>query len=287
MGHFIESVKESASSDDAFMGRTHALSALAVILLIFSFLPSIYMRLSGGDGGYAMLAMFCMVTAGGALLPDLDNTASTAKSSLGVFGTAISAFMRATSPPIQEMLSSKYDRKSTGHDDAHRGFYHTFLSGIIFGALFGFLCSPVISISMGPVTLDGRLISLLLLFMSVDLALSAILGQVWRKRKGLDALVSIIAAFAISWLIWHAMGDSGNFTMIGVGLGIGWIIHIIGDMFTVSGAPALFPLKIHGKYWYDIRFMRIKAGGLMENMVFTPVFIIVIIICLVRMALLL
>ena len=287
MGSWWESVRQTAGNDDAFMGRTHALSAVAVILAVFSFIPSLYMAMSGGDGGYAMLAMFCMVAAGGALLPDLDNTASTAKSSLGVFGTGISAFMRATSPPIQELISSKYDRRSTGHEDAHRGFYHTFLSGIIVGALFAFLCSPIISIKIGSLTVNGRLISLLLLFMSVDLAMSALLGEVWKAKRAMDSLVSIIVAFAISALIWYGMGEHGNYTMIGVGLGIGWIIHILGDMFTVSGAPALFPLKIRGKYWYDIRFLKIKAGGAMENMVFVPLFSLIIIICIVRMILLL
>lgn len=269
------------------MGRTHALSAVAVILAVFSFAPSLYMAMSGGDGGYAMLIMFCMVAAGGALLPDLDNTASTAKSSLGIFGTGISAFMRATSPPIQELISSKYDRRSTGHEDAHRGFYHTFLSGILFGALFAFLCSPVISIKAGGLIINGKLISLILLFISVDLAFSAILGEVWKSKKIMDSIVSIVLAFAVSAVIWYGMADHGNYTMIGVGLGIGWIIHILGDMFTVSGAPALFPLKIRGKYWYDIRFLKIKAGGAMENMVFVPLFTLIIIICIVRMVLLL
>lgn len=277
----IDYVKEQSQSDDAFMGRTHALSAVALILLIFCWKPLMYVRLSGGSKSLVILAMFCLVSAGGALLPDLDNTQSTAKSSLGATGSLISSFMRATSPLIQNTLRTKYDKPT---DDAHRGFYHTILAGLLFGALFTFLCSPAIAFHIGSFVVNGKLVALILMFLSVDMALSAILGEMFSSKKGMDTVISLAFSFGLSWMIWSNLPNGASYTMIGLALGLGWIIHILGDMFTTAGVPALFPIKIKGKFWYNIRFLKIQAGGLIENFFFTPLFLIVIVVSIFTIA---
>lgn len=278
----MDFIRHQASDDSAFMGMTHSLSAIALILAVFTFVPALYSHLAP-SGNLVMLALVCLVAGGGALLPDLDNTASTAGSELGVFGQMISAFMRTTSPLIQGATSTKYDRKgqSGKHDSAHRGFYHTILSGIAFGALMAFLCSPVISFKLFSLTVDGKLLSLVLAFLSTDLALSAVLGKIWKSKKIMDTIISLSLSAVVAWLLWSHMPNGTSYTLIGISMGLGWIIHLLGDAFTTQGVPLLAPvIKIKGKRWYDLRVLSIKAGGSFENMVFIPLFIIIIVICL-------
>jgi hypothetical protein len=42
--------------------------------------------------------------------------------------------------------------------------------------------------------------------------------------------------------------------------------------------PVLFPIPIKGHLWWHVRLLPIKAGGVIENFVFIPFFIIVILI---------
>lgn len=269
-----------SESDDGFMGRTHALSAVALILAVFAFIPSIITKLSDGSNtqsAFAMIALITLVSAGGALIPDLDNTNSSAESQLGIFGTMLSAFMRATAPLVKVALHTKYDKNL---DNAHRGFYHTGLCAVLMGALFAFLCSPVINFKVGPVTCNGRTVALILAFISTDLALSTIIGAIWKSKKTLDMIISLSMSFGIAWLLLSIMPAHVPYTLIGLLFGLSMLIHDLGDCFTTQGAPILFPLPIRGKMWYDVRFLKIKAGGLIENYVFMPLFIVIIIISL-------
>lgn len=276
-------VAHEVESDDAFMGRTHALSAVAAILAVFAFVPALYDRLApNANGSLVVLALMALVAAGGALLPDLDNTTSSAESQLGVFGSMLSAFMRTTAPIVKTAFHSKYDKNL---DDPHRSFYHTALSALLAGALFSFLCSPVIDFNLGPVPVNGRMMALVLAFISTDLSLSTIIGSVWKSKKLVDTVVSLGMSFAIAWFLLHSMPSGIPYTIVGVSLGVGYLIHIIGDCFTTSGAPVFFPIKIRGKLWYDIRFLKIKAGGVVENFVFMPLFIIVVVVSLIAIAL--
>lgn len=270
-------------SDDAFMGRTHALSAVAVILAVFAFIPSLYDKLApNSNGSLIVLALIALTASGGALLPDLDNTNSSAESQLGIFGSMVSAFMRGTAPLIKTAVHTKYDKDL---DNPHRSFYHTALSAIIIGALFAFLCSPAISFKLGPVPFNGRMMALVLAFISTDLSLSTIIGSIWKSKKAVDTIVSLGMSFVVAWFLLYSMPSGISYTIVGVSLGVGYFIHILGDCFTTSGVPVLFPFKIRGKFWYDIRFLKIKAGGVVENFVFVPLFILIIIISIIAIAL--
>lgn len=276
-------VANEMDSDDAFMGRTHALSAVAVILAVFAFVPALYAHLApNADGSLVVLALMALTASGGALLPDLDNTTSSAENQLGVFGSMLSAFMRTTAPIVKTAVHSKYDKNL---DDPHRSFYHTALSAVLIGLLFSFLCSPVIDFSIGPIQFNGRTMALVLAFISTDLSLSTIIGSIWKSKKLVDTVVSLGMSFAMAWFLLHSMPSGIPYTVVGVSLGVGYLIHIIGDCFTTSGTPVFFPVKIKGKFWYDIRFLKIKAGGVIENFVFMPLFIAVIAISLLVIAL--
>lgn len=280
---YLDYFRNESMSDDAFMGRTHALSAVAVILAVFAFIPSLYDKLAPNtNDSMIVLILICLVAAGGALLPDLDNSQSSAESQLGIIGSMLSAFMRATAPIIKTAVHTKYDKNL---DNPHRSFYHTAVSAVLIGALFTFLCSPVISFKLGPIECNGRTMALVLAFAATDMALSTIIGAIWKSKKTVDTIASLAMSFGIAWFLLESMPTGISYTIVGIALGIGYIIHIAGDCMTVSGTPLLFPLKIHGKLWYDIRFLKIQAGGVVENFVFMPLFIIIIVISLIAILL--
>ena len=70
------------NDDAAFMGHTHVLSALGVVLTYFAFTH-------GLRTSVAVIALFTLNVAGASLANDLDNTASTSKSSLGIIGDIV------------------------------------------------------------------------------------------------------------------------------------------------------------------------------------------------------
>lgn len=283
MNSFIDRLRDKLRSEDGFMGMTHALSAVAVMLVILVFKPDLMNTLFGSTSIPVFILMLLVVT-GGALMPDLDNTQSSAKSSLGFVGQGISIFMRSTSPIIQSLFSTRRDKKP-GDDrfSAHRGFYHTFLCAILIGALCFFLCSDKIHINIGFV-IDGRFFSIVLAFIGAHIALSTLFGSFMRKLKGsagvLGVIVPTLVSLLVVGLLWSMLPTDVSYSRIGVAFGLGWIIHIIGDMCTTQGVPALAPIPIKGKCWYDIRFLPIEAGGTVENYIITPVLIAVIIFTL-------
>lgn len=284
MDSFIDRLRDKLRSEDGFMGMTHALSAVAVMLVILVFKPDLMNTLFGSTSIPVFILMLLVVT-GGALMPDLDNTQSSAKSSLGFVGQGISIFMRSTSPIIQSLFSTRRDKKP-GDDrfSAHRGFYHTFLCAILIGALCFFLCSDKIHINLIGFVIDGRFFSVVLAFIGAHIALSTLFGSFMRKLKGsagvLGVIVPTLVSLLVVGLLWSMLPTDVSYSRIGVAFGLGWIIHIIGDMCTTQGVPALAPIPIKGKCWYDIRFLPIEAGGTVENYIIAPVLIAVIIFTL-------
>lgn len=236
------------------MGITHAISAVAVVMLLAAFLPSVWSRIDGGSGGLAFLALFCLVTAGGALMPDLDNTASSAQSALGFVGEAISIVFRATSPLIQSLVRTGKDNDDAG---GHRGFYHTAVAALLFGLLFVWLCGP-----FGP--LPGRYVALGLAFVSAHIALSVLAKPVMyavRRAGGLlGFLMPTLLSIGVVYFLWVLCSSSMDYAVMGVGFGLGWFIHEVGDCFTKQGCPILWPVPIKGKMWWDVRFAKLQTG---------------------------
>lgn len=263
-------------TDDGFMGLTHALSAVALVLAVLAFAPTVIDTVFGKTDPWYM-TLLCLVIVGGALMPDLDNTNSSAESALGFIGSGISAFMRATAPMIQGLLHTKYDKDL---DNPHRGFYHSGVSAILAGGLAYLLCSMP--------GRTGEITSLVLAFISVHIAVSTIakkiIGKMKSKAGPVGFIVPLLISIGIIVLLWKMLPVSVSYSKIGIAFGIGWFIHILGDMCTTQGVPVLWPIPIRGKMWWHVRLLPIKAGGVIENFVFIPLFLVIIgisIICIV------
>ena len=277
----LASLRDRTRSESGFMGLTHALSAVAVLAVILPFRKEWLISVVGTDSAPFIVLLF-LVVIGGALMPDLDNTNSSAESALGFIGSGISAFMRLTAPIIQGLIHTRYDKDT---DNPHRGFYHTALSAVLAGGIFAFLCGPTISVPIGDiVVIDGKRFALILAFIGAHIALSTLGEPLLAKLKSAAGLFEFLVPTAVSAVIvgalWSQLPDTGvNYAMIGVAYGFGWLIHILGDMFTVQGVPVLFPFPIHGKMWWHVRLLKIKAGGVVENLIFIPLFLIITLVC--------
>lgn len=281
----LEELKKNP--DGGFMGTTHALSALAFFLLMISFFTEETLALLGTADPW-VLVLALIVTAGSALIPDLDNTASTSKSSLGYLGDALSVVFRVTSTMIQSLVRMRRDDPTP---NPHRGFYHTIPGALLIGGLVfaatrltgGDFTAPF----LGEMNF-GKLSALIITWLCIHMAIAGLakdfVRKVKRKHGAVGELVNFIFSFGCAAMVWSQIPPDLDFWWLGVSVALGCFFHSLGDCFTTSGCPILFPLPIKGKMWWDIRFTKIKAGGVVENAIFVPVFGIICVVSILNMA---
>lgn len=270
----LKAIKTKTHTEQGFMGMTHALSACALVLALIAFAP-LFMEKVLGVWQISFVALLCLALIGGALMPDLDNTNSSANSALGFVGDGISAVMRATAPIVKNMVHTKYDKDL---DNPHRSFYHTGVSAILVGGLGASACAIT--------GMTGKICAMVLAFIGAHVALSTLLKGSLKKAAGksnkiIGALLPLVFSLAVVAALWFTLPKTVPYWEIGVAFGLGWLVHILGDMCTTSGVPLLWPVPIRGKMWYDVRLLKIKAGGAVENVLFIPLFTIIIIISVV------
>lgn len=267
-------------SDAGLMGPTHALSAVAFALLA-TWLASDFMFdtvLQSTDVIVFISAIIIII--GAALMPDLDAVKSTSINVLGVVGAGMSTAMRGFSSIIQGTIKGPYDKSS----DPHRGFWHTLIAAFLAGGLFMGLTSIEVNLfDVGdrPVTV-ATLIVLFVLYISIKLVLASLFKSFYNKNKSSTGKIGMsIGALAVSAILVYLLPSNIDYRWVGGAVTFGWIAHLLGDMMTVSGVPILFPLKIKGKRWWDIRLpLGIKAGGFIETTVLIPIFSIIILLSL-------
>lgn len=273
--------------DHAFMGRTHALSALAIFFILLAFIGDFFNTILGTTSPWGIIGA-AIVIIGASLIPDLDNTHSTAKSTLGVIGSGLSIIMKSSSVLIQGIVSTKYDKDSS---NPHRKLWHTPIIWLLVGlGLLGlFSLSTVISLPIiGEMTLGG-IFAFLILYVSMQLTLMGLLTSTMKglkKKHGFMGEVVVDGiALVFTFLVFNQILESNinGYQWLAASFTIGAWIHILGDLMTTMGVPLLFPIKIKGKFWYNIRFLPIQAGGVIENYIFTPVFIVMIIFSVIKL----
>jgi membrane-bound metal-dependent hydrolase YbcI (DUF457 family) len=267
------------------MGPTHALSAVAAMLAVVAFLPDVA-QVVFTPYILPVIVAAGFVTAGASLIPDLDNTTSTSKNTLGVLGIGLSAFFRVSSAFLQTVIRTRRDDSSP---DPHRGAWHTVPAAL----LLGFLTWLATTIP-GEVTIPGLertvtwgyVAAFILATTLTHLALAGLAGSAMRKVKKsgpLGELIALLISVGIMATLFFFMPTDVPFIWLGVAVAFGCFIHTLGDCFTTAGAPILFPLSgfIKKKFWWNTRFTSIRAGGPAE-VLFVIVFVVVIIISLIR-----
>jgi len=264
-----------------FMGFTHSLSAIALFLTFFAFWPDYFERLFGTYDVW-VVTLACIVTAGAALINDLDNSVSTAENSLGLLGNILSAIFRGSSVFLQTTIRTKRDDLTP---NPHRGAWHTIPAALFLGGMtiLGTRIGGSTTLPMIGNIEYGTLVALLITYILVHLSLSSIGKDFMKSIKTsgpLGELIAFVVSFVVTYSIFVNLPKDLDYWWLGVSVALGMIIHIVGDAFTTAGVPILFPLsaKLKGKFWWNTRFTSIKAGGVVERYLFVPFFGVLIVL---------
>ena len=272
------------NSDGGFMGPTHALSGVAAFLFVAAFFSSFFQKIYGPTN-YPIFIAALILVIGGALLPDFDNTKSTAISVTGIVGQLISTAMRASARAIYAVTRGKLDKPSA---DPHRMFWHTILAGVGVGALVSLLVKTTSPISF---TVAGRSISLahfivgFFLLIATQLMFAVFFKKLIKKISGgLGIVMSWLIGLGITIALLSTIPNGASLTWVGISISAGWLIHILGDTLTTAGTPLLFPLSHKGHRWWSWRLPPyIHANGPIEHYVFFPLFLVIIGISLFKL----
>lgn len=274
-----------SDSSSGFMGYTHALSAFAVVLAVLAFAPQVFKGVIDVKS-IPVVLMFVFTAVGASMVPDLDNTASRAKSDLGFFGVLLSGVFRVSSSVIQTTIRTKRDDPEP---NPHRGFWHTIPAALLLGGLvvLGTNVKGHLTLPFAEKITWGDVIGLVVVFLMVHLTLSSIGKGVMDKIKKSNAIGEFIAlgiSIVITYSLFVLIPGDLSLWWLGVAVAGGMLIHIVGDTFTTAGTPILFPLSavVKGKFWWTTRFLKIKAGGAFENIIFVPAFSIIIVVSLIK-----
>lgn len=234
------------------MGPTHALSGVAVWMA-----GAAGVQLLGGTVPSAELAVGAAVTAGAALLPDIDHPSSTVARTFGPVSGAVSSAVDRVSTTVYNATRMPREAPRTG---GHRTLTHTAVFAVAAGALVGIACG-----------LLGRPAAATVLFLTLGLAIRGLMGR-WARRQGwvVTTLLTGGAAAAAMW--WLPSGR--GYPVLGVAVTVGALTHCLGDMITKQGCPLAWPLVHRGKRWWEFAppaALRIRAGGSFEKTVLVPV----------------
>ncbi|GAA2798447.1 metal-dependent hydrolase [Saccharopolyspora taberi] len=224
------------------MGRSHALSGWCAGLAVAGSL---------GQHHPAGKLVLATVTAGFALLPDLDHRGSTASRLLGPVTAAVSWLVRTIAVVIYRYTAGPRDEPVSGE---HRTFWHSGVAAGLLGLAAGYGTAA-----------GGHLVVLGVLVTGVLLAVAA-LGD-WVL---LPAGFALVAAFVQGP---QAVLDDVAGWPIGVVVAVGCVVHDLGDMLTKSGCPLLWPVPIAGETFFELRppsWLRFRTGGPVENIVVFP-----------------
>lgn len=244
------------------MGPSHALSGAAVWLAGSWALD----RFAGYEQSPLAVAVGTAVCAGGALFPDLDLSGrvtrnrggATVSRTFGVASLFVAEVIEKVSLGVYHAtkLSRDPDR-----DNGHRTLTHT----LPFTALVGWGTTALCT-AYGKVAVVG------ILFLMIGLALRGLFEE-WAKRAGW-ALVTLVSLAAAYLTFLRLPGDRG-YPLLGLAVGVGCLVHILGDLITRAGVPILWPIPIGRRMWRMIGLpdgIALRAGGAVEVYLFRGAF---------------
>lgn len=272
-------------SEDGFMGYTHAISALAIVMMCLAFIPAFIPKVVGNDNIWVIL-MFVLGTIGASMVPDLDNTKSRAKSDMGFFGVILSGFFRVSSSTIQTVIRTS---KDDAEPNPHRGFWHTIPASLLLGFL-AYLATRVkgeIDLPIFGEMTWGTLFAMLIVATLVNLTLSTLFKEFMdkvRKSPGVGEIVAALISLSISFTLFLNIPKDESFWWVGVAVAFGMIIHILGDLLTTSGVSlfAFIGVLWTGKIWWITRLTKMKAGGAAEKMLVIPVCVVLTVVACIK-----
>ncbi len=215
------------------------------------------------------LAVGTAMCAGGALLPDLDLSGrvctdqggATVAHTFGVISLFVAECVEKLSLGIYDLTRTRRDPRL---HNGHRTFTHTvpFNAGVGVGVFE--LCRHV-----------GKPAVLAVLFVTFAMALRGLFER-WAERAGW-VIVTLVAAGATVGA-YHLLPGHRGYPVLGVALGVGGVVHLLGDMITSHGCPVLWPIPTGRRMWRNIGVpdvIAVRVGGKVEVFVLRTLFFLV------------
>jgi membrane-bound metal-dependent hydrolase YbcI (DUF457 family) len=239
---------------DTMLGPSHALSGAAVWLTGSWALE----QFSQYHQTPLEIAVGTAVCAGGALLPDLDMSG---RVTTGQGGATVAHAFGRVSLFVAELLEKfslgVYDLTKTRHDPHRANGHRTLTHTLVFNVGVG--------IGTWQLALHyGEWAVLPILFMMIGLALRGLFGK--RSARAGWIVVTVLAA-AAAYFAWRYLHGERGYPLLGVAVGVGGIVHLLGDVITSHGCPVFWPLPISGKTWHCVgvpNALAVRVGGKVE-----------------------
>lgn len=226
------------------MGPTHAMSGAAVGLAVAQLLPEEW----GGVNTVQEAFLYAGLTAGAALLPDLDSPSATVSRSFGPFTQALSHTVENTAQGFVNLTRARKDPKCR---NGHRTLTHT----IWFALAAGAGATALISAFGKPAVIG-------LLFIFLGLAIRGLFPE-WSKKT--DWLIVTAISAALAYGAWYFIPVDSFGLVMGSAVTVGCVTHMLGDLATKQGIPAFAPVLQFGrKRWWKLKlpgFLSITASG--------------------------
>lgn len=244
------------------MGPSHALSGAAV-WLAGSWALDHY---AGYEQSALAVAVGTAVCAGGALLPDLDLSGKVTRNQGGAtvartFGV-LSLFIAEV---IEKISLGVYTATRLSKDPRRNNGHRTFTHTLPFAGLVGWgttaLCANY-----------GRWAVVAIVFLMAGLALRGLFEN-WAERAGW--VIVTLASGVIAWFTAANLPGDRGYPMLGFAVGVGCLVHLLGDMITKNGVPILWPIPTGRRMWRMVGIpngIAVKVGGKAEVIVLRTVF---------------
>lgn len=221
--------------------------------------------------------MAFLVICGGTLLPDCDNLKSDGGSAatwdLGILGSIISSIMVTISSIVTAIFHGKKDVKPYTQ---HRFFWHTLFVPVVMFILVYFLVpdsdTRVIDV-FGNFSIDNFptaiFVCLLLIGICVYVGSSMLLKKLKRFSfvKFSPFIISILLAVT-SNAVCIFVSTEHELKLMTYCVVLGYLFHLIGDMFADGGIPALFPISgVFGKFFMRVKLLpvTVETGSTLES----------------------
>lgn len=244
------------------MGPTHALSGAAAWLVASAVADTAF----GYEQSAATIAVGTIACTGASLLPDIDCSGrvltnrggSTVARTFGRASLLVAEFVEKFALGVHRLTRTKHDRQV---NNGHRTFTHTWLFAVLLGIGTGALAYNY-----------GKPAVITILFFLTGFAIRGVLHE-FARRKG--AILITAMSLATAFGLFHVLPPNESYFLLGAAVTIGCIVHTFGDMITKMGCPAVFPVPIKKRVWYDVGLpekLAIRAGSKVEKNVLMPIF---------------
>lgn len=272
-----------------FSGITHVLiSIFLLFMMLYLPIPFAINYKSLLLKGWQYTVVFFFVVVGASLLPDLDSSRSTARFQLGVFGGLIKTGMTASSFVVTSLTKTKNDWVP---ETQHRCLWHTPFISIVLGiTMWKFIPSENITyLKLWQDAVEAGVARYIVInYIPVHFCMFFALSSIYlgigiithRLFKPLPKtlriiLPKVIIAATFGLLFMFSLSE---LRYVGVSIALGYLFHLMGDVFSKGSVPVIWPIPIAIRknrkwiwhFWWRPRgiiFGRLETGGIANNII--------------------